>query len=135
MQKEPVQIRRMNNSQNLLFRWVANFFVWISKTTGRTYNEINVVMYFGFVPMSYMILLDCLYGWLYFSTGYLSFVLGISVAIENLNSFSNRIFRRSVDFLLLFNRIGSNYEVSSVIICVLLPIIIYAVLFYLLFQG
>lgn len=39
-------------------------------------------------------------------------------------------FDKSVDFLLWFKRIGWNYIVSSVIICVVVPILIYAELIY-----
>ena len=39
-------------------------------------------------------------------------------------------FQKSVDFLLWFRRIGWNYIVSSVIICVVVPIIIYIELIY-----
>jgi len=38
------------------------------------------------------------------------------------------MFEASVRFLLWFQRIGWNYEVSSVIICVIIPIIIYILL-------
>ena len=39
-------------------------------------------------------------------------------------------FYRSVDFLLYFKKIGWNYIVSSVIICVVVPVIIYVELIY-----
>jgi len=48
--------------------------------------------------------------------------------IPNFNNFSNELFSLSQDFLNVFNPLGSNYVKSSVIICVLLPIIITGVL-------
>ena len=39
-------------------------------------------------------------------------------------------FRISVDFLLWFKKIGWNYVISSVIICVVIPILVYIELIY-----
>jgi hypothetical protein len=40
------------------------------------------------------------------------------------------VFDKSVDFLLWFKKIGWNYVVSSVIICVVVPALIYVELIY-----
>ena len=39
-------------------------------------------------------------------------------------------FMKSVEFLLYFRKIGWNYIVSSVIICVVVPVLIYVELIY-----
>lgn len=45
---------------------------------------------------------------------------------------SDWAFMRSVDFLNFFNRWGGNYVLNSVIICVIVPMLIYVGLFLLL---
>ena len=48
---------------------------------------------------------------------------------------SDWAFRKSVDFLLWFKRIGWNYVVSSVIICVIIPILVYVELIYAIIKS
>ena len=45
---------------------------------------------------------------------------------------SDLVFMRSVDFLNFFNRWGGNYVLNSVIVCVLVPLLIYGGLIFLL---
>jgi hypothetical protein len=44
--------------------------------------------------------------------------------------FADELFEKSVQFLQAFPVLGSNYILSSVVICVVVPFIIYAVLIY-----
>ena len=55
---------------------------------------------------------------------------------ENYNSFGDwaKAFDNSVKFLLWFKVIGWNYYVSSVIICVVVPVLIYCGLIYLCYD-
>jgi len=125
---ESSQTRKWNKSKNVFFRMAANFFVWLSRKTGRTYNELNVLMYFGIVPFSWAFILDFQMGWGYFSIGFFCFTAGVLVAARDFSTFADHAFKRSVEFLLFFNRYGSNYERTSVVICVVLPIIVYILL-------
>lgn len=127
--------RKKNKSPNLFFRWVANFFLWLSRKTGRTYNEINVIVYFGIIPFSWALLLDILLSVGYFSVGLLGFAFGVTVSVNKFSTFADKVFKRSVQFLLYFNRFGSSYERSSVLICVIIPITIYVLLIYLVLRG
>jgi ABC-type nickel/cobalt efflux system permease component RcnA len=130
MRMLPEHTRKKNKSKNLFFRWVANFFVWLSRKTGKSYNEMNVVVYFGIIPFSWALLLDFLLNWGYFSIGFVCFTLGVAISVKDFNTFADNTFRRSVEFLLFFNRYGSTYERSSVLICALLPIMVYILLIY-----
>lgn len=111
-----------------VFQLTANSLVWLARKTGRTYNEINVLIYYGLIPLSYCVLLDLLWGVHYLKLVFLSFCVGIVIGTPDFKSFSDRLFKRSVQFLNYFNRFGSNYELSSVLICLLLPLTIYAIL-------
>ena len=111
-----------------VFQLTANSLFWLARKTGRTYNEINVLIYYGLIPLSYCVLLDLLWGVHYLKLAFLSFCVGIVIGTPDFKSFSDRLFKRSVQFLNYFNRFGSNYELSSVLICLLLPLTIYAIL-------
>ena len=111
-----------------VFQLTANSLVWLAKKTGRTYNEINVLIYYGLIPLSYCVLLDLLWGVHYLKLVFLSFCVGIVIGTPDFKSFSDRLFKRSVQFLNYFNRFGSNYELSSVLICLLIPLLLYMLL-------
>lgn len=113
-----------------VFVLVRDGLVFFSKVTGRTYVEMNIIAYFMVIPCSWLVLLDKIIGTrggltLPFLLAWLCFLC----LRKDFRTFSEWLFRRSVDFLLFFNRFGSHYVFSSVLICVLLPILIYAALF------
>jgi len=35
-----------------LFKIVANFLLYVSRNTKRTYNEINIILYYMIIPFS-----------------------------------------------------------------------------------
>ena len=116
-----------------IFASVASSLLWIGRKTGLTYNEVNILVYYLFIPLSWTIMLDCLIGKPY-STAALSFIwLGIFIATRHsFCDWCDQTFQDSVDFLNWFNRWGGNYVLNSVIICVLVPLAVYGILIYLL---
>ena len=116
-----------------IFNIVANSFLWIGRKTGLTYNEVNILVYYLIIPLSWTILFDC---WLRLplTTASLLLVwLGIFIGARHyFRQWCDRAFKDSVDFLNWFNRFGGNYTLNSVIICVILPIVIYVALILLL---
>ena len=109
---------------------VRDALMFFSQVTGRTYIEINIIAYFILIPSSWLILLDLIVG----TRGGITFLFLLAWACllclrNDFRSFSEGLFRRSVDFLLFFDRFGSNYVLSSVLICVVLPTLIYGALF------
>ena len=116
----------------LIFNWVALGLFKIAQKTGRTYNEINIIVYYILIPLSWCALLDLYFQIYYLSLAFSLFSVGIILKTKNFRTASDYWFKKSVDFLNYFNRFGSNYFASSVWICVALPICIYLVLFYLL---
>ncbi len=114
-----------------IFALVAGLEMRIAKLTGSTYNEINIILYFFILPLSWLLMIDYLTKLPLLSPIY---IVGCIIYLWKDNmSFKDRCdwtFSKSVDFLLWFKSIGWNYIVSSVIICVILPILIYIELIY-----
>ena len=116
---------------NRIFSIVARSLYYIASKTGRTYNEINIFLYYGIIPFSWLALIDYALGIHYLKGAFLLIAFGFMLGCRNFVTFSDDLFLRSVRFLNYFNRFGSNYFASSVWICVVLPILIYAVLIFL----
>ena len=114
-----------------IFAVVAGVEVLIAKLTGTTYNEVNIVVYYLLIPLSWTVMIDYLMKLPLLTP---LFVLAWIIFLwKDPMKFRDRCdwaFQKSVDFLLWFKRIGWNYIVSSVIICVVVPIIIYIELIY-----
>lgn len=116
-----------------IFSIVANSLLWVGRMTGLTYNEVNILVYSLLIPLSWTIMFDCIIKKPY-TTAALSFIwLGIFIATRHtFREWCDWAFQDSVDFLNWFNRWGGNYVLNSVIICVLVPLVVYGVLIYLL---
>lgn len=114
-----------------IFMVVAGIEHLIAKLTGSTYNEVNIIVYYLVIPLSWTVMIDYITK-LPFLTP--MFILAWIIFLwKDTMKFRDRCdwaFQKSVDFLLWFKRIGWNYIVSSVIICVVVPIIIYIELIY-----
>lgn len=109
-----------------LFDLVAKSEQFIAKLTGLTYNEVNIVVYYMLIPLSWTIMIDYLTKLPLLSPMFVLF--WIIFLRKDSMTFSDRsdwAFKKSQDFLLWFKKIGWNYVVSSVIICVLVPILVY----------
>ena len=95
---------------------------------GRTYNEMNVIVYYGIIPLTWVLMLDYILSIHWFTFGFICFVLGVISSCGHFTLYCDRVFAKSVDFLLAFNRIGSNYTSASVWVCVAAPIAVYGIL-------
>jgi len=116
-----------------IFRGVENTLSILAKNLNLTYNQINVIVYYILIPLSWVIMLDMINNSYHFTAGFLLVTTGFFVGCRNFKEYSDWLFTKSVMFLDSFNRYGSNYILSSVVICVFIPIIIYSVLIYLNF--
>lgn len=116
-----------------IFSIIANSLLWVGRKTGLTYNEVNILVYYLFIPLSWTIMFDCAIKNPY-TTAALAFTwLGIFIATRHtFREWCDWAFQDSVDFLNWFNRWGGNYVLNSVIICVLVPLLVYGILIYLL---
>jgi hypothetical protein len=115
---------------NPVFSFVAKSLYFIASKTGRTYNEINIIVYYGCIPLSWLALIDYGLGVHFLKGAFALVVLGFLIGCRNFKAFSDDLFYASVRFLNYFNRFGSNYFASSVWLCIALPIFIYIGLIY-----
>ncbi|MBK1884528.1 hypothetical protein JIN85_19080 [Luteolibacter pohnpeiensis] len=113
---------------NLVFRIVADGLNWIASVTGFTYNEINIIVYYIILPFIYVALVDRILKKHFFKIAYAIVWVVLIVFIPNFRAFSDTLFQASVDFLLFFGYVGLNYVAASVVICVILPGLVFAVL-------
>ncbi|WP_299336331.1 hypothetical protein [uncultured Psychroserpens sp.] len=111
-----------------IFNYTYEFLMFLSRLTGFTYKEVNIIIWFILIPLSWMFLIDKIRGKHFFKIGFLIIVLLIVVMIRDFSRFSNQLFDHSANFLRGFDAIGSNYTASSVIICLMVPLIIYLML-------
>ena len=109
-----------------IFAVVAGAEHIIAKLTGATYNEVNIIVYYLMLPLSWAVMVDYITKVPFLSIMYI--IAWILFLWKDPMKFRDRcdwVFDKSVDFLLWFKKIGWNYVVSSVIICVMVPILIY----------
>lgn len=98
----------------------------IAKVTGMTYNEVNIIVYYLLIPLSWAVMIDYITMMPILTPMYI--IVWAVFLWKDPMKFRDRCdwaFMKSVDFLLWFKRIGWNYIVSSVIICVVVPGLIY----------
>ena len=120
---------------NKCFQFVAKFLYSIAQATGITYNEINIIVYYLIVPLTWTVMIDILIKSPI--TTAILLIVWIVIFIMHYKDFRqwcDWAFQKSVDFLLWFKCIGWNYILSSVIICVLIPLLIYGVLIFTLIK-
>lgn len=118
-----------------IFAVVAGLEHVIAKLTGATYNEVNIIIYYLLIPLSWAAIIDYITKMPFLSIMYvIAWVIFLWKDPMKFRDRCNWVFIKSVDFLLWFKKIGWNYVVSSVIICVIIPILIYMELICGIFQ-
>ena len=115
---------------NETFQVVYKFLKWISKFSGLTYHEVNIIIYFIVIPAVFIFLISKILKRKTLFIGYLILVFLITIFIQDFEQFSTKLFNKSVDFLNWFELIGLNYIQASVVICVIVPILILLFLFF-----
>lgn len=116
---------------NDIFKATYDFLKWISKATGLTYHEVNIVVYFIIIPAIFIYLFERFFKTNYLKIGFGLIVLLTLIIVPDFKKFSALLFKKSVDFLNWFDIFGLNYIQASVVICVIIPIIIFSVFMYL----
>ena len=96
---------------------------------GITYNEINILVYYLLIPLTWTFMVDLLLGAPITTAALLLVWVGIKIGtVGRFTEWCDWAFMRSVDFLNYFNRWGGNYHLNSVVICVAIPMLIYIAL-------
>jgi hypothetical protein len=115
---------------NTTFQIVYSLLKWLADVTGFTYNEVNIIAYYIVLPFAYVFLADRILKNHLLKILYVVCVTACLLLIDDFTSFSDSLFQRSVDFLLSFQFLGWNYIVSSVLICVVFPAVVFIVMFH-----
>lgn len=114
-----------------IFGFVAGIEHVIAKLTGLTYNQVNIIVYYLLIPFSWTVMIDYITMLPFLTPMYLiAWIIFLWKDTMKFNERCDWAFDKSVDFLLYFKKIGWNYIVSSVIICVVVPMLIYVELIY-----
>ncbi len=115
---------------NRLFWNEADVLQKIAKVTHLTYNEINIIIYYLIIPFTWCIMIDIITKLPIFT---IIWTLLWSVIIftkrKNFSVWCDKVFKLSQQFICYFGE----YIKYSVIICVVVPILIYIVLLYVIF--
>lgn len=114
-----------------IFKNVALLLLRMANKTGLTYNQVNIIVYYLLIPLSWTLIIDYKFHKPY-TTIPLLLIWSIIIIIKRhtFRQWCDDMFMHSVNFLNWFNRIGGNYILNSVIICVVVPIIIYILLLW-----
>jgi len=104
--------------------------MYISEVTGFSYKESNIIVYFIIVPLVFLHLFDRLLKRNILKICFAILTLTILFSIGDFYAFSIKLFGISQDFLNWFSIIGWNYIEASVIICVILPFLLFSYLIY-----
>lgn len=125
-------IIHLNLVQNI-FWTIVRLLLGIGQKCGLTYNEVNILVYYLLIPLSWCIMLDCWIGLPITSIALLLiWIIIFIITRRNFRQWCDMRFMDSVDFLNWFNRWGGNYIHNSVIICVFVPFAVYIALAILL---
>ena len=118
---------------NQIFSLIAYSLNITANKLHMTYNEINIIVYYLLIPLSWAVMGDCLIGMPVLTGIVVCIWIGILIATRHtFRMWCDWAFEDSVKFLLWFRRIGWNYITSSVIICVISPLSVYTTLLFLL---
>ncbi|MEW6305720.1 MAG: hypothetical protein AB1705_19755 [Verrucomicrobiota bacterium] len=120
---------------NLVFNVVAYSLEWVASVTGFSYNEINIIAYYIILPFVYVALIDRGVRRHFFKLVYVATWAGVLCLIKDFAAFSDVLFAVSVDFLQLFSHVGLNYVSASVVICVILPGLVFVALLLFAFPA
>ena len=117
-----------------LFNITAKALMKLAQKLHLTYNEVNIIVYYMIVPLTWAVMLDFIVGtWPWITVAWAAVcLLVIWCNRKRFSQWCEWAFKKSVDFLESFGFMGWDYYKASVIICVFIVIIIYAVLALLL---
>ncbi|MEP4790728.1 MAG: hypothetical protein ABJW77_09710 [Gilvibacter sp.] len=113
-----------------IFDVVYRFLKWLSEFTGFTYREINILVYFYFLPFLFIFLYERITKQNQLKIGFAILALISLLIIQDFEKFSSKAFDSAVVFLESFEFIGLDYIAASVVWCVIIPGILVIVLLY-----
>jgi hypothetical protein len=112
----------------IIFIIVYSSLCIVSYITGFSYQEVNVLFYYFVIPYSYLVISDFIFNCHFGKIVYFFCFVILMLSIDNFSLFCDSVFVQSVNFLDSFYP-DFNYVESSVIFCVIVPFLIYILLF------
>ena len=113
-----------------IFQLVYSVLMLISEVTGLSYNEVNIIVYYIVLPFLYIALADKIWGKHILKIAYIASVALFLIIIPDFSAFSDWLFDKSVAFLLSLEIFGWDYIVSSVLVCVVFPGLVFALMLF-----
>lgn len=107
-----------------IFDFTYRVLMFLAKLTGFSYKEINVIVWFIIIPLVWIFLIDKIRKSNHLKIAFSVLILIVLIVIKNFSEFSNSVFDTSADFLRSFDHMGSNYTLTSVFICLIVPLLI-----------
>ncbi len=115
----------------IIFSAVQQFLEWIAKITHRTYHEVNIIVYYFLIPLTWTLMIDYIFSLPFiFSIAYSLLCISIALISKNFTKFCDGLFNKSAIFI---ERFG-DYYLFSVLLCVGLPLVIYIVLGFFVYK-
>jgi hypothetical protein len=112
------------------FRAVAKGLYYSGTLINLSYNEMNILVYFGIIPLIWASMIDKMFRFHYVKLTIMLVILFCWVTVTNLSAFCDDLFHACVIFLNLFRPIGIDYVAASVLFCVVLPIAFHVFLWH-----
>ena len=109
-----------------LFVLTRDGLLEIANATGLSYKEINVLLWYFAIPLTWAFLLDLILGKHVVKLAALAVGAVVLIGLYRFDSVE-WLFDLSCEFLLASD-VGGNYVNASVIICLFVPVLIYIVL-------
>ena len=109
---------------DFIFIIIRDLLIRLSSITKLSYNEVNIVVYYYVLPFFYFCIIDYKIETHLLKIPFIILSLLSIIVIKDFKVFSDSLFNKSVKFLRFFKIVGWNYVVSSVIICIIVPIIL-----------
>lgn len=111
-----------------LFHLVYSALQYLSSVTGLSYELINVLIWYVFLPALFLFLIDQILKKVLLLPLYAAAIVILLFSVGDIEQFADRVFDWSVDFLLVFSKLGIDYDRASLIICILIPLLLFLAL-------
>ncbi len=115
---------------NFSFFLVVKILLRSAEITKLSYNQINIILYFFVIPFAYLSILDYILHIYYLKLAAFFTILGFFIGCRDFRAYSDWLFSQSVKFLQYFKRFGLSYESASIWICIVLPIALFFLLYW-----
>ncbi len=118
----------MNRALHDIFRIVELALRLLARKLKISYEAANILVYYLLIPLSWALLIDIAVGTYYYTAAFITLCILVRIFVRDGETFAQNLFEYSVEFLLYFRRFGVGYIAASIIFCVIVPILLYAII-------